>query len=116
MKYPLEKLFLVCAGPRCNNPDRDIERGEVIQKDLKSHNKSLGRKYVARVCHTSCLDLCDYGPNMIVQPGNTVYSHLTREKARAVYDGAMGDGPERPDLELSEDELRAAGDVRVKSS
>jgi hypothetical protein len=34
-----------------------------------------------------------------------VYSHLTRETARAVYDGVMGDGPARPDLELTEEEL-----------
>ncbi len=114
MRYPL-KHFVVCAGERCNNPNRGIERGELIQKELKSHNKSIGRKYTARVCQVSCLDLCDYGPNMIVYPEGTVYSHLDREKARAVYDGEMGDGPRRPDLELSEDELRAAGDVRVKS-
>lgn len=99
MKYP-RKHFLVCTGGRCNNPDRGIERGEVIQQELKLHNKSLGRKPTVRVCQVSCLDLCDYGPNMIVYPEGTVYSHLTRETARAVYDGETGDGPQRPDLQL----------------
>ncbi len=100
MKYPFSKLFLVCTGERCNNPARGEERGEVIRDLLKSHNKSLGRKATVRVCAVSCLDLCDHGPNMVVQPDGTVYGHLDRAKGRAVYDAETGDGPMRPDLEL----------------
>lgn len=96
MKYPFQKLFLVCTGARCNVDGR----GEAIRANLKEHNKKLGRKPTVRICAVSCLDLCDYGPNMVVQPGGTVYGHLTPEKARAVYDGETGDGPARPDLEL----------------
>ena len=103
MRYPL-KHVLVCNGERCNDPDRGEERGEFIQAELKDLNKKLGRKPTVRVCKVSCLDLCDYGPNMIIE--GTVYSHLTREKARAAYAGEMGDGPKRPDLELQETELR----------
>lgn len=100
MKYPFEKLFLVCTGARCNDAARGIDRGCVIQEELKAHNKALGRKATIRVCQVSCLDLCDHGPNMVVHPEGTVYGHLTRETARAVYDGEAGDGPLRPDLEL----------------
>jgi (2Fe-2S) ferredoxin len=100
MKYPFETLFLVCAGARCNNPDRGEERGECLREELKAHNKKLGRKGTVRVCAVSCLDLCEHGPNMVVQPGGTVYSHLNRKTARAVYDAETGDGPPRPDLEL----------------
>ena len=102
MKYPL-KHVLVCIGDRCTNPDRGEERGECIQAELKELNRKLGRKPAVRVCRVSCLDLCDYGPNMIIE--GTVYSHLTREKAKAAYAGEMGDGPKRPDLELQEQEL-----------
>ena len=102
MKYPL-KHVLVCTGERCNNPDRGEERGEFIQAELKDLNKKLGRKPTVRVCRVSCLDLCDYGPNMIIE--GTVYSHLDRAKAKAAYAGEMGDGPKRPDLELREEEL-----------
>jgi (2Fe-2S) ferredoxin len=108
MKYPFEKLFLVCTGPRCNNPDRGEERGEVIRGELKDLNKKLGRKPAVRVCAVSCLDLCDHGPNMIVEPEGTVYSHLTVEAARAVYHGVMGDAEPRPEFELSERELEEA--------
>lgn len=107
MRYPFQKHFLICIGPHCSDPNRGEDRGEVIQKELKAHNKSLGRKPAVRVCTVSCLDLCDYGPNMVVEPEGTVYSHLDRLKAHAVYDGEMGDGPRRSDLELSEEELTA---------
>ena len=107
MRYPFEKLFLVCTGPRCSGERAGEEVGAAIQTELKDHNKKLGRKPTVRVCQVSCLDLCDHGPNMVVQPGGTVYSHLTRERARAVYAGEMGDGPPQPHLELTEEELRA---------
>ena len=100
MKYPFEKHFVVCTGARCNNEDRGKERGEEIRSQLKDLNKSLGRKGTVRVCSVSCLDLCDYGPNMIVYPGGTVYSHLDRKSAERVYLGEMGDAPRAADKEL----------------
>jgi (2Fe-2S) ferredoxin len=100
MRYPFEKLFLVCTGKRCNADENGAERGELIREELKAHNKTLGRKATVRICAVSCLDMCDHGPNMVVEPGHTLYSHLNRMRARAVYDGETGDGPPRPDLEL----------------
>ena len=96
MKYPFETLFLICTGERCNAG----ARGEQIREELKAHNKMLGRKPTVRVCAVSCLDLCDYGPNMVVQPSGTAYVHLDHVSARAVYDAETGDGPPRPDLEF----------------
>ncbi|MBV9494117.1 MAG: (2Fe-2S) ferredoxin domain-containing protein [Acidobacteria bacterium] len=107
MNYPFEKLFLVCIGDRCNNDSHGKDRGEVIAAELKDLNKQMGRKGVARICRVSCLDLCDHGPNIVVEPGNTVYSHLDRSDAEKVYRGEMGDAPKRTDLELEEGELRA---------
>lgn len=107
MKYPFEKLFLVCIGDRCNSDENGENGGAAIQSELKQHNKKLGRKPVVRVCAVSCLDLCDHGPNMVVEPDGTVYSHLTKKRARAVYDGEMGDAPPRDDLQLDENEFQS---------
>ena len=107
MRYPFQKLFLVCTGPRCSTERTGPETGAVIQAELKDLNKRLGRKPFVRVCQVSCLDLCDHGPNMVVEPDGTVYSHLTRETARAAYQGEMGDAPRQPHLELTEEELHA---------
>ena len=112
MKYPFDKLFLVCTGERCNAETRGIECGVNIRDLLKDHNKKMGRKPTVRVVSVSCLDLCDHGPNMIVD--GIVYSHLTRETAKAVYDGVMGDGPTRDDLQLSEAEFRAGNSAAAK--
>ena len=114
MKYPFEKLFMVCTGERCNAESRGEECGLNIRNLLKDLNKKMGRKASVRVVSNSCLDLCDHGPNMIVQPDNVVYSHLTRELAKAVYDGEMGDGPRRDDLELDESEFRAGNCAAAK--
>lgn len=114
MRYPFEKQFLVCIGARCNDEKHDSDRGEKIRDELKDLNKKLGRKATVRVCSVSCLDLCDHGPNIIIEPSGIVYSHLDRESAKALYRGELGDGPKRPDLELSEAEFLRGGSAAVK--
>jgi (2Fe-2S) ferredoxin len=114
MRYPFDKHFLVCIGKSCNDLQHGGERGECIQEMLKAHNKALGRKESVRVCRVTCLDLCDHGPNMIVEPSGTVYSHLDLARARKVYDGEMGDGPPTPEYELSEEEFRAGTSAAAK--
>ena len=91
MKYPFEKLFLICTGARCNDLAKGDERGERIREELKDHNKIMGRKPAVRVCAVSCLDFCDYGPNMIVHPSGEIHTRLNRALARNVYDAEMGD-------------------------
>ncbi|HEY0372717.1 MAG TPA: (2Fe-2S) ferredoxin domain-containing protein [Thermoanaerobaculia bacterium] len=91
MQYPFEKVFLVCTGARCNDPKHGEEAGEAIRAELKDHNKEMGRKPSVRVCAVSCLDFCDYGPNMLVQPSGEIHTALNRARARAVYDAEMGD-------------------------
>ena len=85
---------------RCNAETRGTERGEFIRDELKAHNKSLGRKPTVRCLRRLLPRLCEYGPNMVVQPSGVAYSHLNRATARAVYDAETGDGPPRPDLEF----------------
>ena len=105
MRYPFTKHILVCTGARCNDEGRGDKRSEEIRSELKDLNKKLGRKKTVRICAVSCLDLCDYGPNIIVEPEGIVYSHLTPRMARAVYDAAVGDGPAVPEYELTEAEF-----------
>lgn len=112
MKYPFEKHFLVCVGKRCNDSDHGKDRGECIHAELKDLNKQAGRKSKVRVCQVSCLDLCDHGPNMVVD--DVVYAHLDRKLAEAVYRGVMGDGPQRDDLQLDEKEFRDGSSAAAK--
>ena len=91
MKYPFEKVFLVCTGARCNDAKHGEEAGEAMRAELKDHNKAMGRKPTVRVCAVSCLDFCDYGPNMLVHPSGEIHTRLNRARARTVYDAEMGD-------------------------
>ena len=85
MKIPYKKVFFICTGERCNNPDRGEERGEFIRADLKKLNKELGRKKTVRVCAASCFDLCDEGPNIVVYPEGEWHSHQNRASALELY-------------------------------
>lgn len=102
MKYPFEKHILICTGARCNDEKHGADRAEKIREELKDLNKQLGRKPTVRICAVSCLDLCDFGPNLLAWPGGTVYSHLDRESAKRVYSGEMGDAPKALDMELAD--------------
>jgi len=90
-KYPFENLFLICTGSRCNDPKQGDDRGDVIRDELKNHNKRMGRKRTVRICSVSCLDLCEFAPAMLIHPSGEIHTELTRAKARAAYDAAMGD-------------------------
>ena len=103
MRYPFEKQFLVCIGKRCNSEERGDQGGEQIQAALKDLNRQMGRKPTVRVCKVSCLDLCEYGPNILVWPDGRVYSGLDLASAIRVYHGEMGDGPPATDKELQKD-------------
>lgn len=92
-KYPFEKLFLICAGARCNDAAHGEERGELIRDELKDHNKKMGRKRTVRICAVSCLDMCDFGPNVVIHPSGEIHTGMNRVSARAVYDAEMGDEP-----------------------
>jgi (2Fe-2S) ferredoxin len=107
MRYPFDPLFLVCTGARCNDEKHGDDRGERIREELKERNSAAGRKGTARICAVSCLDLCDHGPNMIVEPSGAVFSHLDRALASQIYGAEFGDGPRRDDLQLTEAELDA---------
>jgi (2Fe-2S) ferredoxin len=102
VNYPFQKHILICDGARCENSDRGKDGGDGIRDRLKDLNKKLGRKPTVRVCAVSCLDLCDHGPNLLVWPEGTVYSHLDRESAERVYAAIMGDGPPAADKVLEE--------------
>ena len=114
MRYPFDPLFLVCTGARCNDEKHGDDRGEQIREELKELNSAAKRKATVRICAVSCLDLCDHGPNMIVAPAGTVYSHLNRDLAAQVYRGEMNDAPRRDDLQLSEAELNAGSSKAAK--
>lgn len=95
-RFPFTHHILVCTGPRCTDGKLGLENGEKIREMLKDHNRKLGRKPLVRVCGVSCLDLCDYSPNMVDWPSGRTWSQLDRETALRAYHDATADLEDTP--------------------
>jgi (2Fe-2S) ferredoxin len=43
-------------------------------------------KSVARACSTSCLDLCEFGASIVIEPDHIVYGNVTLDDVAAIAD------------------------------
>ncbi len=77
-KSPYKCHIFVCVKSRdegrtsCGN-----DGAEEIRSLLKSEIKTLGWKKVARVCESSCLGVCEAGPNIMIYPQRIWFSEVT---------------------------------------
>jgi len=75
-----ERYFFVCINRRDEgNPKGSCaaKGSEDLVKELKA---SLVRHQLAsrmRACSTSCLDLCESGASIVVEPEHVAYGHVT---------------------------------------
>ncbi len=94
-----EQYFFVCNNVRPEgNPRPSCGRSGAMDvfAALKTELNQRGlSKTFARVCTSSCLDMCDYGPTVSVQPQNAFALHMNagrvRELVQAVLDGTLTD-------------------------
>jgi (2Fe-2S) ferredoxin len=101
-----EHYFFVCNNVRPDgNPRPSCGRSgaQEIYAALKAELNQRGlAKTVARVCTTSCLDMCDYGPVVAVQPENTFHLHMNPERAAALVQ-SMAEGASSEDFASTTD-------------
>lgn len=70
-RIPYDKTVFVCTHARadgrtsCANPGRGAED---ILRALKEGVRSAGLQGKIRVAKSGCLDLCEQGPNVFLQP------------------------------------------------
>ena len=50
-------------------------------------------KLEARVCTSSCLDQCDTGVTVLVEPDHFFYGHVTAADVREIVDGLVNGQP-----------------------
>lgn len=80
------RLYL-CNGPHCS------ARGcAALRTHLKTllWNQRLDDKVELR--ESGCQDHCDYGPNLLVQPGGIRYAELTAERLERIVREHLGEG------------------------
>jgi (2Fe-2S) ferredoxin len=94
-----EQYFFVCNNVRPDGSPRPscgrsgaLDVFAALKAELNRRGLS---KSFARVCTSSCLDMCDYGPSVSVQPQNVFALHMNSERVaalvQAVLDGKLVD-------------------------
>jgi (2Fe-2S) ferredoxin len=85
-----DRYLFVCTNRREEgNPKGSCAQkgSEEIVKRLKGALLERGLAKTVRACSSSCLDLCEYGASIVLEPDHVVYGHVTLEDVDAIADG-----------------------------
>lgn len=85
-----ERYLFVCTNRREEgNPKGSCAQkgSEEIVKRLKTALLERGVAKTARACSASCLDLCEIGVTIVLEPDHVVYGNVTLEDVDAIADG-----------------------------
>lgn len=69
---------MVCSGPNCG---RTSDR---IAEEFEVQIKIAGLRQEIQVIRGSCMGLCSSGPNVIMFPEGTIYSHVQIQDAARI--------------------------------
>jgi (2Fe-2S) ferredoxin len=90
-RLPFKILILVCTNTRGEERASCGARGAVeIHQELKRRVKLLNLPYRVRVSQSGCLDLCSVGPNVLVIPGERLYSGVALEDIDRILEETFG--------------------------
>jgi (2Fe-2S) ferredoxin len=94
-----DRYLFVCTNRREEgNPKGSCAQkgSEEIVKRLKTALLERGLAKTARACSSSCLDLCEHGVAIVLEPNHVVYGNVKLEDVDAIADGiAKGEIVER---------------------
>jgi (2Fe-2S) ferredoxin len=77
MKY--KKHIFICTNQRAADaakPSCGEERGMELVSEFKRQIKAKGLNVDIRAQKTGCLDVCDFGPALVVYPEGVFYGHV----------------------------------------
>lgn len=84
-----ERYLFVCTNRREEgNPKGSCAQkgSEELVKALKEALKKGGLAGVARACSSSCLDLCEVGASIVVEPDHVVYGGVKLSDVEDIVD------------------------------
>ena len=91
-----DRYLFVCINRRPEGDPKGscADKGsEKIADDLKAAIAKLGAQKKIRACRSSCLDLCESGVSIVVEPDHVAYGAVTEgdvdEIARATAEGRI---------------------------
>lgn len=77
---PYVRQIFVCINNRQGeSPSCGYSGSEEIVEELKKSCKEMNLKGKMRVAKSGCLDLCAFGPNMMIWPDGIWYMKVTKE-------------------------------------
>jgi (2Fe-2S) ferredoxin len=85
-----DRYLFVCTNRRAeDNPKGSCAQkgSEEILRALKSALLERGLAKATRACSSSCLDLCESGVTIVVEPEHVVYGKVTLADVDAIADG-----------------------------
>lgn len=87
-----QRYLFVCTNRRLDGHPKGscAEKGsEQVVPALKEALAKLGvAKDIARACSSSCLDLCETGISIVVEPEHVAYGHVTLADVDAIAQAA----------------------------
>ena len=87
-----EKYFFVCVNRRADDDARGscAQKGsEALQKRFKELLKEKGLAGRFRACTSSCLDMCETGISIAVEPDHVVYGKVRFEDLEEIVEAAV---------------------------
>ncbi len=86
MKY--KKHIFICTNQRaegervCCGEQRGLELVKIFKKELKDR----GLNKTMRAQKTGCMDICEYGPNVVVYPDGIFYGGVEPQDVKEIVD------------------------------
>jgi (2Fe-2S) ferredoxin len=94
-----EHYLFVCNNlrpPEAPRPSCQGSGSAAIFAELKKQIAAAGlAQSVARCCQTSCLDCCDDGPVVLVEPEHWMYTHVRAEDVPDIVESIRTGSPVR---------------------
>jgi (2Fe-2S) ferredoxin len=92
-----ERYLFVCINRRADDNPKGCcatKASEEVYTALKAEIAARGlAKLEARVCTSSCLDQCDTGVTVLVEPDHFFYGHVTVADVLEIVDGLVSGQP-----------------------
>ncbi len=87
-----ERYLFVCINRRADDDPKGscaAKGSEQIAAKLKARIAAIGAKKRIRSCTTSCLDLCELGPSIALEPDHVVYGRVTEADVDEIADATL---------------------------
>ncbi len=86
-EQPYIRQIFICINNRQGaSPSCGYSGSEEIVEELKKVAKEMNLKGKVRVAKSGCLDLCVFGPNMMIWPDGIWYMKVTKENIPEVIE------------------------------